>query len=139
MTGPAAYDCALCRAKPAWTRHPSAAHHPLCDACAATYTTWPCPGCGNEQFRPPDEEGQPCPQCEPQLIFAALPEANRAEIDRAVAELGAIHAIKRIRDLTGCGLRQAMGIRGNRYLAVRDGTADQNSRNSSGSIPRNAS
>jgi hypothetical protein len=69
---------------------------------------------------PTAEVGDPCFGCESELMFAAQTSQTRDEIDNALATLPAISAIKRIRELTGCGLRVAIGIRNDRWQGAEE-------------------
>jgi hypothetical protein len=64
--------------------------------------------------------GDPCVGCEPRLMFATQSPQIRDEIDTVIADLPNILAIMRIRELTGCGLRVALGIHSARHQARRD-------------------
>ncbi|GGM81215.1 hypothetical protein GCM10011609_16510 [Lentzea pudingi] len=112
--------CSQCGSTPARTRE-GHTHYPLCDDCAQRQTRWSCPGCGRDMYSSLiASTGDPCFGCESQLMFAAQCPQTRDEIDTAVATLPNIRTIKRIRDLTGCGLRVAIGIHADRHRARRD-------------------
>jgi DNA-directed RNA polymerase subunit RPC12/RpoP len=96
--------------------------------------SWKCPDCGEIVHSDLTAAGSPCFECRSERLFEAQSPETRAEIDDAVASLAYIPAFQLICRLTGSSLHQAIAIH-----TARRRAADQNSRNSSGSIPRNAS
>ena len=99
--------CVMCHETPA-SRREDYAFGALCDKCSLTYMSWPCPDCGEVRHGIRAHEGAPCSSCEMERLWAPLTQAVRDEIDRTIAEQPNISAIMRIRELTGCGLREAM-------------------------------
>jgi hypothetical protein len=61
----------------------------------------------------------PCSTCEVPRLRNPLPQTVKDEIDRTIADLGNMQAIKRIRELAGCGLREAIMLHDDRYSAIR--------------------
>lgn len=116
--------CSQCGNTPARTRE-GHTYYPLCDECAQRQTRWSCPGCGRDMYSDlTASTGDPCFGCEPELVFAAQCPQTRDEIDTAIVSLPNVMAIMRIRELTGCGLRVALGIHGDRHQARREREAD---------------
>lgn len=113
---------------------PGAARDQATNTGGMNETSWLCRGCRQIIHSEVREAGSPCFECESELLFDAQSPETRAEIDKAVASLPHITAFQRIRELTGCGLHKAIAVH-----TARRRAADQNNRNSSGSIPRNAS
>ena len=111
--------CRTCHSTSA-ARRADYAFGALCDDCSLTYMSWPCPDCGEARHGIREHEGEPCGRCEILRIWNPLPAAVQEEIDRATAELGNIMAIKRIRELAGCGLREAMMLHNHRGSVARD-------------------
>lgn len=91
---------------------------PLCDGCSARYETSPCPECG-DHVQVARGSGGPCSPCASKLMWAGLTASVRDEVDAAVAELSAAPAISRIRELTGCGLSEAVRLHDLRRQEVR--------------------
>lgn len=91
------------------------------------HVSWECPSCGRPLLGCDETRGEICAPCGSRPSWEALPQAVRDEVE-AVADVN--DAIHRLRDLD------------HNRLDTWDYTlvvAYQNSRNSSGSIPRNAS
>ena len=93
----------------------------LCDSCSAATTAWPCCDCGAPTAGDRALAGGPCRSCRLDREWAALPAEVRDEIDRVMAG-PPIMAIKRIRDLTGCGLKEGLELHEHRYNALRGQT-----------------
>ncbi|MCP2250220.1 hypothetical protein [Lentzea aerocolonigenes] len=94
------------------------------------YVSWSCPSCGRPLLGCDETRGEICAPCGSGPSWEALPQAVRDEVG-AMADAGDVNnAIHRLRDLDHNRLDSWT------YTLM---VAYQNSRNSSGSIPRNAS
>ncbi len=102
-------------------------------SCAETdygHVNWSCPSCGRPLLGCDHNRGEICAPCGSRPDWEALPPAVRDEVG-AMADAGDVmSAVRRLRDLDHHRLDS---------FAYTLMVAYQNSRNSSGSIPRNAS
>lgn len=98
--------CTRCWRTPASNRddYPFGA---LCDECSAKTTTWACPGCEEVTSGAPSCAGDLCFQCDLERRWEQIPQSVRDEAAHLKESRGMIPAIKRIREATGCGLREA--------------------------------
>ena len=101
--------CISCHKAPASNRddYPYGA---LCDECSAKLTTWTCPGCGDDQAGSRTRAGESCTWCHAEREWAKWPGPARAEILRLLEAKKTILAIKRVREVAGCGLKEAVEL-----------------------------
>ncbi|MFS8096095.1 hypothetical protein LFM09_03055 [Lentzea alba] len=99
--------CTRCFEQPANNRgdYPYGA---LCDRCSASTTAWTCCDCGEPTSGDRPLAGGPCTWCALKRTWDAYPQAVRDELRQEMADGRTIMVIKRIRQLTGCGLREAV-------------------------------
>lgn len=101
--------CTRCFTPPARNRDDSP-YGALCDRCSAKTTAWTCSDCGEPTSGERPLAGGPCSWCAHKRTWDALPKPARDEIELALARGSTIIAIKRIRQLTGCGLKDAVEL-----------------------------
>lgn len=99
-------SCSMCGARPAMARDDYLSG-PLCHQCSAKYVTWSCPDCAAHISGLRKHAERPCSSCRARKEWEALPQDVRDEIDRAIAERSTVRSLMRIRELTGCGLKEA--------------------------------
>ncbi|HEX8864650.1 MAG TPA: hypothetical protein VF821_03235 [Lentzea sp.] len=102
-------------------------------SCAETehgYVSWTCPSCGRPLLGCAETCGEICAPCGSRPQWEALPQAVRDEVRAVADESDATNAVHRLRELDHNRLD------GWTYMLM---VIYQNSRNSSGSMPRNAS
>ncbi|MDX8145684.1 hypothetical protein SK854_26480 [Lentzea sp. BCCO 10_0061] len=101
--------CTHCHQPPASNRddYPFGA---LCDACSAQHTSWNCPECGDFQAGSRTRAGESCTWCHAEREWAKWPGSARTEIIRLLEAKKTILAIKRVREVAGCGLKEAVEL-----------------------------
>ncbi|MET9224953.1 hypothetical protein [Lentzea sp. NPDC003310] len=111
--------CTKCHKAPAGNRddYPFGA---LCDDCSAELTTWNCPECGDVQSGSRARAGETCTWCHGARQWVTWPGPARTEILQLLDDGKTILAIKRIREVAGCGLKEAVELMNVRhYRSVR--------------------
>ncbi|WP_285646487.1 hypothetical protein [Lentzea sp. NBRC 102530] len=71
---------------------------------------WTCPGCGETTNGSRTNVGDLCLWCGAKQNWVEIPGAVREEITELLATGRTILAVKRIREVTGCGLAQAVEL-----------------------------
>ncbi|WP_189256374.1 hypothetical protein [Lentzea flava] len=127
-----------CCGEPGAVFRPHLVLNPTCERCAAQRRTWTCPECGSQIEYDADAGCSSCSSCEARPLWEALPQSVRDEIGEMVDNDRAIPSIYRLMELDGGKRPNTEYMRMVSYR-MRLRRADQNRRNSSGSIPRNAS
>ncbi|MFD4675780.1 hypothetical protein ACFWNN_39040 [Lentzea sp. NPDC058450] len=82
----------------------------LCGECAEQLTSWICPDCGDITSGSRSDAGAHCARCVAQRAWATVPDPAREEVARLLAAGKTILALKLIREVTGCGLAEAVAL-----------------------------